>query len=162
MGKKVKIEVRVAGVVVSPPVPSTVEGSNGARARVLMVRHRRDGEDYWVLPGGHVETGEDFSMALAREFREELAVDAESGDLLWVWDFITPARHVVNIVFRARAEVPDAVGVSETATDKRLAGARWVSAQDLQALDTRPPSLRDLLRDLLTDGDFPTGYLGRL
>lgn len=38
--------------------------------RVLLVRHSSD--QPWVLPGGHVEEGENFYAALTRELDEEL------------------------------------------------------------------------------------------
>lgn len=39
------------------------------RGRVLLVHHRHF--DRWVPPGGHIEPGETFAQAAAREFNEE-------------------------------------------------------------------------------------------
>ncbi len=43
--------------------------------RVLMVRHRHDGEEYWCLPGGAVEPAESPAEAAVRELQEECNVD---------------------------------------------------------------------------------------
>lgn len=44
-------------------------------ARILMMKHRRDGSEWWCLPGGGVETDETPAEAALRELREECRVD---------------------------------------------------------------------------------------
>lgn len=43
--------------------------------RVLMVKHREGGEDYWCLPGGALEPGETPEQGAVRELREECGVE---------------------------------------------------------------------------------------
>jgi 8-oxo-dGTP pyrophosphatase MutT (NUDIX family) len=38
---------------------------------ILLIHRKREGNEYWVLPGGGVETGEDSEQALLREVLEE-------------------------------------------------------------------------------------------
>lgn len=45
--------------------------------RVLMVRHRHDGLDYWTLPGGGLEPGESPENGARREVREETGLSGE-------------------------------------------------------------------------------------
>jgi 8-oxo-dGTP pyrophosphatase MutT (NUDIX family) len=42
--------------------------------QILMTRHQKDAP--WVLPGGHVESGENIHEAMIRELREEFSLDA--------------------------------------------------------------------------------------
>ncbi|MDD2907233.1 MAG: NUDIX hydrolase [Candidatus Gracilibacteria bacterium] len=41
--------------------------------KYLMVRHNK--KDYWTLPGGHIEEGEDIYKAIKREIKEELNLE---------------------------------------------------------------------------------------
>ncbi|MEV5769555.1 NUDIX hydrolase, partial [Micromonospora sp. NPDC052213] len=71
-----------------PASEASADGSPKARIvtgllcdgnRILLCHRsplRRVLPDVWDLPGGHVEPGEPPSVALARELREELGVDA--------------------------------------------------------------------------------------
>ncbi len=46
--------------------------------------HRAEVDDFWALPGGHVEMTETSEEALKREMKEELGVYIEVKRLLWV------------------------------------------------------------------------------
>jgi len=46
--------------------------------------HRAEMDDFWALPGGHVEMMESSKGSLRREMKEELGIDVEIKRLLWV------------------------------------------------------------------------------
>ncbi len=75
--------------------------------RILLCRHEKPGRgDYWLLPGGGVNSGESLTDALHRELREEVGIEDEipvEGPVAIV-DSISPqrafaAKHVVHIIF---------------------------------------------------------------
>ena len=76
--------------------------------RVLLCRHEKSGREYWLLPGGGVNSGESLVEALRRELAEEVAIgdDLTFEGPVAVVDSIAPKRafvgkHVVHIIFAA-------------------------------------------------------------
>ena len=112
---------------------------------LLLAQHTRDDEKYWVLPGGHVESGEDLSETLCREFQEELSLDVVPGPLLWVHQFIRSDRHTVNFTFRVECADIDALRLNP---GRRLIGCQWFSPDQLSTLDFRP-DLSELCAEVL-------------
>ena len=61
--------------------------------RILMVRHRHADREYWTLPGGGVEPGEEPEVAAAREVWEETGLRATVVEPLFDAPFAyTPDR----------------------------------------------------------------------
>ena len=132
--------------------------------RVLLCRHEKPGKEYWLLPGGGVNTGESLVDALHRELAEELGIDEEvavEGPVAIV-DSISPvhsyaAKHVVHIIFAA-----DLGGRSLEAVNSRDAavrGHRLFAVDELDDVVLHPPIQRFLRR--WQPGD-PAVYLGPL
>jgi len=84
------IRIRVAVVIVE-------------KDKILLVRHRKNGRQYWLLPGGGLEYGETIEECAQRELFEEGHIDIEVGDLLFVSESIPhdKHRHVVNMYYEA-------------------------------------------------------------
>jgi len=55
--------------------------------KLLVVKHSKD-FDYYALPGGHLEFGEDVKECLSREITEELGIKPEIGKLLYIHTFV--------------------------------------------------------------------------
>jgi 8-oxo-dGTP diphosphatase len=50
---------------------------------ILFIHRFRNGEEYYVLPGGGIEKGETPEEAAIREIKEEAGLDAELDSKLW-------------------------------------------------------------------------------
>ncbi len=61
---------RVAGVIIK-------------NNKILLMRRIRDGQEYFVFPGGGVEEDESIEIAITREIKEELSIDAKIDKLLF-------------------------------------------------------------------------------
>ena len=134
------------------------------RGRVLLCRHEKPGREYWLLPGGGVNSGESLIAALHRELREEVGIADEiplEGPVAIV-DSIAPersfaAKHVVHIIFAG-----DLTGRSleaVTSRDVAVRGHRLFAPDELVDVVLHPPIHRFLER--WSHGD-PAVYLGAL
>lgn len=143
------MEVRVAGVLIHD-------------GKLLMAKHCKKGDEYWVLPGGHVEKRETLAEALEREFLEETCLSVETGDILFINDFIrkkpAPKRHVINLQIEVSARDLSPLAV---VPQHALTELRFFDADELEKLLIRP-DIGDLLVGLLRGARPPHVYLGPL
>lgn len=51
--------------------------------KILLLRRVKEGRGYFVFPGGGVEEGETAEMAVKREIKEELSLDAKNIDKIF-------------------------------------------------------------------------------
>lgn len=137
-GEGAGIEVRVCALIPS------------RGGKVLLARHRREGEEYLVFPGGKVKEGEPLAEALKREVKEETGLEVEVCDLLAVGEFLSPSkgRHTLDLLFLAlplREEIsPAREGV--------LMGVEWFPVGALRVKEVRPRQFASLAWRLLVSG----------
>lgn len=115
--------------------------------RILVCK--TENRDYYFLPGGHVEFGENMKKALAREFNEELGIRPINTKFIGTVEniFFQKGRlnHEINFVFVAEIEA----GEIEAKEDHL--SFRWFLPQDLIEERFVPPALRDAILKWLSD-----------
>ena len=119
--------------------------------------HRSVSDDFWSLPVGRVELGEDSSTTLRRELCEELGVDSSAGRLLWIVEnFFTygeTQHHELGmyylVSFKREAAIYDKTRVHEGLEDIDLRLIfRWFPLDTLPDVLLFPTFLRNGLREL--------------
>jgi 8-oxo-dGTP pyrophosphatase MutT (NUDIX family) len=113
--------------------------------RILVCRNRKHGNVY--LPGGHVDWGEDSKQALAREWREELAVPGRVGGFLGVVEQAYTARSgpacEISLVFEVRCPGISAARHPPSAEDHLE--FEWVPLKKLKAAGLLPVAMAEAL-----------------
>jgi 8-oxo-dGTP diphosphatase len=130
--------------------------------RILLCRHEKGGKEYWLLPGGGVNSGESLVDALHRELLEEVGISDElpvEGPVAIV-DSIAPqrsfaAKHVVHIIFAG--DLGERSLEAASSQDAAVRGHRLFGVADLDEIVLHPPIQRFLTR--WRPGD-PVVYLG--
>lgn len=85
-----KLRLRVNGLLVE-------------QDKVLLIKHRMaEDRHFWNLPGGGMEYGADVPSNLQREFLEETGLEVEVGDFLFVYEFLEPPLHAVELFFEVK------------------------------------------------------------
>jgi 8-oxo-dGTP diphosphatase len=136
------------------------------RGRVLLLRHEKNGNEVWLLPGGGVESGESLLHALRRELWEETGLFPAGAEVplegpIALVDSIAPPtnlvrKHVVHVIFAA-----DVSGSLEdvSSQDEAIRGHRAFRLAELDSITLHPPIQRFLQR--WQPGD-PAVYLGEM
>lgn len=125
---------------------------------ILLIAHKKNGDIYWLLPGGGVDYGESLEEALVREFQEELNITVNVNDVAIISDSIDPSgeRHVVNICFYCT----HAGGDFSLGDDKRLHDFRFFKDAEIENIDIFPPINKNLKS--IIGGNSGMKYIGKL
>ncbi len=128
------------GVAAAPRAPVIVVAAVIERDDRFLLTLRTAGthlEGHWEFPGGKVHAGETHAVALRRELREELDIDAAIGGLVHGVTHAYPEKTVSLFFYRC----------AFTGTPSPMQGQemRWVPRAELHALPF-PEADKDLIR----------------
>lgn len=110
----------------------------------ILIGRRPAGSDMellWEFPGGKLEANETPKIALKRELKEELNIDAICGDISYEETYAYPDK-IITLYF---IEITSYKGVVEALIHDEL---RWVKVDTLQCYDF-PPADDDFIKKLI-------------
>jgi len=117
--------------VVLEVVAAVIERS-GPEGRLILIGQRKPGGRHalkWEFPGGKVEPGEEPRAALARELREELAIDAVIGPVIEAYDFRYRPETLTRLTFFRVTEYSGEI------TNLDFSALAWERLEDLPKYD---------------------------
>ena len=109
--------------------------------------------NYYHIPGGHIEIGEDSEQALIREIKEEIGCNVQKANLFaiqenfWIRDdkkchgiefyYIVQPQELLPMKNYEKIEIDKG--------EKKLLEFKWVTYDELRNIDLRPINIRDML-----------------
>lgn len=103
--------------------------------RILMVKHRQHGEEWWCLPGGGIEAGEKPEAAALRELREECCVEGRLIKPTSLVEYGSDDHHYTYLVEIGEQEPTLGDDPDKEQDRKILADLGWLSFDDLAERD---------------------------
>ncbi len=127
--------------------------------KILFVKHRKNNKEYYLLPGGGVDYGESFEVALKREYLEEVNIHVSLGKMLFISEAIAPdqSKHIVNLYFEVFYEGGELV----VAEEERIVGAEYLEIEKIEDY-TIYPNVKKQIVDYIKNGQKNVLYLGNI
>lgn len=137
--------------------------------RLLVMTYRDDKGQWCVTPGGGISKLETLGEGLRREVREELCIEIDAGDIVYVRELlgknakvkhggITEQTHQLEIFFRCKRHGEVKLGAHP---DQYCTGFDWVPLNELAERNFYPHALAGRLSQDVTAGFRPhRNYLG--
>lgn len=114
--------------------------------KILLVKHRKKNREYYLLPGGGREENETLLQALEREWKEELNLDIEAGDILFLGESFSSNkdkhnRNVTQVVFA----IKNISGEIKVEQDNTLFAYEWIDVSKLREISLFPNAVEQIL-----------------
>ena len=152
-----------------PPFANVALGVGGwvenAQGEVLVVQERTGptaGRDFWKLPGGLVDHGEDLSAAAVREVMEETGVACDFERVLCVQQS-HPGPWGTSSLYAVCRLAPKRGDQQPVRQESEIAAARWMDKRALAALPYYQAGLLKTVMQLAVESaERPDDGLGRI
>lgn len=121
-------------------------------------RNAKTGEEYFALPGGHINPGESSVVALERELEEELAAQIAVYDLCFVSESIYAGRrksesqrHELVLYFHADLTSDLPGNGKEILSPEKDKNFQWLPLESLAAANLLPSTVKEYLLATMTE-----------
>ena len=124
-----KLRVRVCGICIK-------ENS------ILMVNHSSlsESDHFWAPPGGGMEYGQTAEENLKREFMEETGLEIEVEKFLFVYEYLKPPLHAVELFFKVKevgGKLITGYDPEMKKTEQIISDVQYISIESLIKMDKK-------------------------
>lgn len=137
---------------------------NSAKALIIKdgkmaaIRINDGGDEWYIMPGGGQESGEQLSETVRREVTEELGLEVEPKELAFVIEGVQgESFHRVDLVFLCEYIRP--IENAELHSDTNQTGVEWLDIATLNTSKLYPSKLRRQIMNLYEGKPYRV-YLG--
>ena len=116
--------------------------------KILFIHRLKKGEEYFTLPGGHIEEGESEEETLIREIKEETNLDVEIDKKLWT--LINPhddSEHHFFLVTKFSGNLQLGSPELERNSEENIYILEWHDINEIPDLNVVPTPLKKILID---------------
>lgn len=136
--------------------------------KLLAIKKQDKDGYYYILPGGGQEHGENLHQTLKRECIEEINVDVEIGDLIFIREYIGKNHehfefdsevHQTEYMFLCKIiEGSKDIGNGIVPDDGQI-GVEWIKLSELLNYRLYPQTIREYIINFIAGKELPV-YLG--
>ncbi len=134
-----EIRQRVTGVIIRD-------------GKILLIRRIKNGNEYYVYPGGGIDEGEDKLTALNREMKEELNFEIKEFEFLFKLDDTYDVRQQIDYTYLIKDFTGDLqLGgpEKEIMNENNQYYPEWIDFEDFKNIaDLWPEKIRDKILNL--------------
>ncbi len=122
--------------------------------KILLIHRIKDGREYWVFPGGGIESGETAEQAVVREVEEETSLIANKISLAFE-QFNAGRKESYFLVGTVLGKIELGNGPEKLKQSASNSYApQWVDLEKLGAINVQPETAVSKLQRLLQKGDL--------
>ncbi|WP_148886855.1 NUDIX domain-containing protein [Streptococcus sp. Marseille-P6264] len=120
--------------------------------KILLIHRWKDGQEYFVIPGGTIEPGEKPLEAALREMKEEVDLTFSADQLCTAFSLNNQGKEEYYFYTElSTADTPLMQGEeAQRSSLQNIYQPKWVSLQELYNYNLRPEILKSLLLEFLT------------
>ena len=120
--------------------------------KILLIHRWKDGQEYFVIPGGTIEPGEKPLEAALREMKEEIDLTFSADQLRTAFSLNNQGKEEYYFYTElSTADTPLMQGEeAQRSSLQNIYQPKWVSLQELYNYNLRPEILKSLLLEFLT------------
>ncbi len=128
------------------------------RGSILLVHHKKEDRDYWLLPGGGLEAGESIEECAKREMLEETGYEIELKKLVFTSETLYPGRkrHIVHMNFLAEIKGGGPAALEE----ERVIGHKFVPLSEFAGYKFYPNIKKEIIEAAANNFEHGAAHLG--